>query len=132
MILTGASAGLYYNTLRVGKVKNIDLDISREALRNTTLDLFDHTYIAGIRDTKASATLFYDPLDGAVVNIMNAIYEDVAEVTKDFQFVWDTSTKRELTSSAIITNIGLSVAFGEAQVCKLSLQLSGKPISTFF
>jgi hypothetical protein len=132
MILTGATAGLYYNTLRVGKVKNIDLDISREALRNTTLDLFDHTYIAGIRDTKASATLFYDPLDVAVVNIINAIYEDVAEVTKDFQFVWDTSTKRGLTSSAIITNIGLSVAFGEAQVCKLSLQLSGKPISTFF
>jgi hypothetical protein len=132
MILTGATAGLYYNTLRVGKVKNIDLDISREALRNTTLDLFDHTYIAGIRDTKASATLFYDPLDVAVVNIMNAIYEDVAEVTKDFQFVWDTNTKRELTSSAIITNIGLSVSFGEAQVCKLSLQLSGKPISTFF
>jgi hypothetical protein len=132
MILTGATAGLYYNTLRVGKVKNIDLDISREALRNTTLDLFDHTYIAGIRDTKASATLFYDPLDVAVVNIMNAIYEDVAEVTKDFQFVWDTNTKRELTSSAIITNIGLSVSFGEAQVCKLSLQLSGKPISKFF
>jgi hypothetical protein len=132
MILTGASAGLYYNTLRVGKVKNIDLDISREARRTTTLDSFDHTYIAGIRDTKASATLFYDPLDTVAVSIINAIYEDVAEVTKNFQFVWDLNTKRELTSSAIITSIGLSVAFGEAHICKLSLQLSGKPISTFF
>jgi len=132
MILTGASAGLYYNTLRVGKVKNIDIDISREALRSTTLDLFDHTYIAGIRDTKASATLFYDPLDTAAVGIINAIYEDVAEVTSIFQFVWDTNTKRELTSSAVITNIGLSVAFGEAHVCKLSLQLSGKPTSKSF
>jgi hypothetical protein len=132
MILTGATAGLYYGTLKVGKVRNIDLDISREALRTTTLDSFDHTYIAGIRDTKASATLFYDPLDAAVVNIINALYADTSTSTTNFQFLWDSNTKRELTSAAVITNIGLSVAFGEAQVCKLSLQLSGKPISKFF
>lgn len=132
MILTGATAGLYYGTTKIGKVKNIDLDISREALRNTTLDSFDHTYIAGIRDTKASATLFYDPMDVAVVNILNAVYEDTTTSTTNFQFIWDTTTKRELTSSAIITNIGLSVAFGEAHICKLSLQLSGKPVSKYF
>jgi hypothetical protein len=132
MILTGATAGLYYGTVKVGKVKNIDLDISREALRDTTLDLFDHTYIAGVRDTKASATLFYDPLDTAVVSIINAIYTDTSVSTTNFQFVWDTNTNRQLTSAAVITNIGLSIAFGEAQVCKISLQLSGNPVSKFF
>jgi hypothetical protein len=132
MILTGATAGLYYGTLKIGKVKSIDLDISREALRTTTLDSFDHTYIAGIRDTKASASLFYDPLDQAVVNIINAIYTDTNVSTTNFQFVWDTNTNRQLTSSAVITNIGLSVAFGEAQLCKISLQLSGSPASRFF
>lgn len=132
MILTGATASLYYGTLKIGKVRNIDLDISREALRNTTLDSFDHTYIAGIRDTKASATLFYDPLDVAVVNIINAMYEDSSTTTTNFKFLWDSNTNRQLTSAAVITNISLSVAFGEAQVCKLSLQLSGKPVSKFF
>lgn len=132
MILTGATAGLYYDTLRIGKVRNIDLDISREALRTTTLDSFDHTYISGIRDSRASASLFYDPLDTAVVNIINAIYEDTNTAPKNFKFVWDLNTNRQITSSAVITNIGLSAAFGDAQVCKLSLQLSGKPISTLF
>jgi hypothetical protein len=132
MILTGATAGLYYGTVKIGKVKNIDLDISREALRTTTLDLFDHTYISGMRDTKAAATLFYDPLDAAVVSIITAIYEDTPTTTTNFQFVWDANTNRQLTSSAVITNLGLSVAFGEAQVCKISLQLSGKPVSKLF
>lgn len=131
-ILTGATAGLYFNTLRVGKVKNIDLEVTREALRTTTVADFDHTYISGLRDSKASATLFYDPLDTAAVNIINAIYEDDPEVSKDFQFMWDINTGRQLTSAAIITSLGMSVAFGEANICKITLQLSGKPISAFF
>ena len=132
MILTGVTAGFYHDTLKVGKVKSIDLDISREARRTTTLDAFDHTYISGIRDTKASATLFYDPLDAAVVNIINSIYENTVTPSTNFQFVWNNITNRQLTSSAVITSIGLSAAFGEAQMCRISLQLSGQPISKFF
>ena len=132
MILTSTTAALYFNTLRIGKARSIDLDISREALRTTTIDAFDHTYIAGLRDTKASAVLFYDPLDNAVVSILNAIYDDTAEVTQQFTFVWDTNTNRSLTSAAILTNIGLSATYGEADVCKISVQLSGKPTAKSF
>ena len=132
MILTGTTAALYYGTLKIGKVKNIKLDISRTAIQTTTLDAFDHTYIAGIRDTKASATLFYDPADAVIVSIINAIYDDVSTTTTNFQFIWDTNTTRQLTSAAVITNIGLSAAFGEAQICELALQLSGKPVSKAF
>jgi hypothetical protein len=132
MILTSTTAGLYFNNVRVGKVKNIDLDISREAMRTTTIDLFDNTYIAGLRDTKASALLFYDPQDPTVVNILDTIYADTPEILPNFKFVWDINTNRSLTSDAVITNIGLSATYGEAQVCKLSVQLSGKPTAKSF
>jgi hypothetical protein len=130
MILTGVSAGLYYNAVRIGKVKNIDMEVTREALRTTTVADFAHTYIAGLRDAKASATLFYDPLDAAAVSMINSIYANNPSGLGSFQFMWDLLTGRQLTHNALLTSMGLSAAFGEAHICKIAIQLSGSPTSS--
>lgn len=129
MILTSVHAALWYESLRIGKVRNIDLRIRRAVLDTTRQGDLDETFITGLRNTSGSGTLYYDPEDSAVTTIIDRIYADSTELD-DFRLIFDSEVGREVSGTAIITDTGLSASLGAAQTLEISFQFSGKPTST--
>lgn len=126
MILTGANGYLKSGTSRIGKCRNINLNISKGALPTTRQGDTDETYIPGLRNTTGSATLFYDPKDVAAVSFLNSILGDSRVASTEAELVMSPSRKKSFSFNLILTEIGLSVAYGEAQVCDISFQVSGR------
>lgn len=126
MILTGTTAVLFFGSTRIGKCRSISLDVEREALQTTKQGDLDRTYIAGLRGTQGSASLFYDPDDTAVAAILTKVYADDA-TTSTMDLVFDWVTDKKVTASVILTNLSVSASYGAAQVCEIQFQVSGKP-----
>lgn len=130
MILTGGTAALFFEAQRIGKCRNLSVEVTRTALPTTRRGDWDETFVAAIRSTSMTGTLLYDPEDAATVSLLDAVYEDnedAAAVTGYFDFFGG----KKIEASAIITSVGISVAFGEAQACAIGLQVSGKPTTVF-
>jgi hypothetical protein len=130
MIPTSVHAELRSAGTRIGKVTSIQLQTARDALETTTLDIWDRTFISGLRNSSASGTLFYDPEDETTVSLLNALYADGTALS-DVELLFDGVIGKGASASAVITNASLSVAFGEAAVCEIQFQLSGKPDTSF-
>lgn len=126
MIPTSVHAELRYGGLRIGKVTQIQFQTSREALENTTLEKWDRTFLSGLRDSSGSGTLFYDPEDAATVALIEDVYEN-STALGGVQLVFDSVVGKSVSASAVLTNVSVSVSFGEASVCEIQFQISGKP-----
>lgn len=130
MILTGTTAALHYECVRVAKCINFDLKISRETKETTKLGYWDRTYLAGLRNTTATALVLYDPDDAATVALFNGILADTSSAVC-FKLVFDNIADLEVDLAAVITDMSPSVRFGEAIAASVSMQCSGKPDATF-
>ena len=130
MIVLGTTAALYYNCVRIAKCVNFDLKITRETKETTKLNVWDRTFLAGLRNTTASATVLYDPEDAATVALFNGILADTTLATC-FKLVFDDVADLEVDLAAIITDMSPSVRFGEAVAASVAMQCSGKPDATF-
>jgi hypothetical protein len=126
MIPTSVHAEFRYNGVKVGRVRDIQLQTSREALDTTTLDKWDRTFISGLRDSSASGNLFYDPEDVATLELISDIYDDNV-ATFPMELVFDSMLGKSVLATVVITNISVSASFGAAQVCEVQFRISGKP-----
>lgn len=126
MILTGTTAALLFNGTRIGKCRQINLQIDREALPTTRQGDVDHTFIAGLRGTQGSASLFYDPEDAAVAAILAKVYNDDTALA-GLELTFDSTTGKKVSASVVLTNMSLSASYGAAQVVEIQFQVSGKP-----
>ena len=126
MILTGTTAVLYFGGTRVGKCRSISLQVDREALPTTKQGDIDRTFIAGLRGTQGSASLFYDPDDPAVSDLLEKVFADDTSLA-GLDLVFDSVTDKKVTASVVLTGTGLSASYGSAQVCEIQFQMSGKP-----
>lgn len=126
MIRNSTHAALWFGSLRVGKVRDINLQIDREALEDTKQGDVDRTYIKGLRTTSAQGTLFYDPEDDAVAAFMGELLDDTTAVS-NLTLVFDSEVNINMTGPVIVTSATLSASVGAAQTCQLQFQLSGKP-----
>lgn len=141
-VKTSASAALKYKATSggtfatIGKVRDIKLDVNRDALETTGIGELDRTYAYGIRSTSGSGTLLYDPsstvTDNAMQDIMNRILNDT-ESTNSIQLVLDPAQTNGGTVSGdiIITNVGIAVSVGELTSVPISFNISGKPTGDF-
>jgi hypothetical protein len=129
MIPTSVHAELRYNGVRVGRVRSIQFQTSRDALETTTLEKWDKTFIAGLRESSASGSLFYDPDDSAAVALISEIYND-GTATIPMEMLFDSVIGKSVAATVVITNVSMSASFGAAQVCEIQFRISGKPIST--
>lgn len=130
LILSGATGYATVDGLRIGKCRNVSLNVTREVKRNTKQGDYDHTYLKGIRDSEGSATIFYDPSDEAI----NALVSDLAgndlSATKELVLVVDSYTMGgTITSQIIVTSMGVALAFGEAQVRDFQFKISGPALA---
>lgn len=124
--LGGAST---YTT--IAKVRDVRLDISRDALETTGVGQTDRTYAYGIRSTSGSGTLLYDPNDSATTDLMQQILEDT-ETLSGIQLVLNNaSSEGTISGDALITAVGPGVSAGDLISVPISFTISGKPTGSF-
>lgn len=124
-VLSGASY------ITVAKVRDVRLDMSRDALETTGIGQKDRTYAYGIRGTSGSGTLLYDSTDSGTREILNHILSNT-ETLSGVQLVLDTGTSTgTITGDALITAAGPGVSVGDLISIPVSFTISGKPTGTF-
>ena len=126
MIPTGASGSLLFNTQRIGRCTNVSINITRATLRTTKQGDLDETFIKGLRSASGTATLFYDPEDSAAIALLREMQDDNITRQVDIKLILDETGLRYSEYPIIITRVGVSVAYGEAQTCQIEFQAIGR------
>lgn len=136
-VKTGATAQLNFSAAgdgtytAIAKVRDITLNINRDALETTGIGEADRTYAYGIRGTSGSGTLIYDPDDGGTDAIINQILS-TTEALSGIQLKLDTGdTDGTIAGSVLITAVGASVSVGDLITVPISFTISGKPSGSF-
>lgn len=134
-VKTGATAQLkilnsgVYTT--IAKVRDVKIDLNRDALETTGIGQKDRTYVYGIRGTSGSGTLMYDSSDAGTRAVLNQALSD-SEALTGVQLVLDTSTATgTLTGDALLTAVGPGVSVGDLITVPISFTISGKPTGSF-
>ena len=133
MILTGADGQLKFGSRGLAKVRNWSLSVQRSAIDVTCLEEFDRSYVAGVRNTTGSATVYYDPSQTDDVRLLNSIFEDrdcgTDECTEQVTFVLNKCNFPGGTGTfaceVLITEVGPAVNVGEATAVNISFQVTG-------
>jgi sporulation protein YlmC with PRC-barrel domain len=130
-VKTASTAELRFNGSAIAKVRDVTLNINRDALDTTGIGQPDRTYVEGIRSSSGSGTLMYDDADTATRNIMNRILAD-SSGTSQVDLIIDNSTSLgNISGSVVITQVGLSVSVGDLVNVPISFNFSGKPSGSF-
>lgn len=129
-VRSGIHGSLFYNGSRIGRCRKLDVNVERSNLRTTKQGDTDETYRAGLRNTTASAELWYDPEDTTAINLLNVIWSDPGS-TVPCTLQIDNQYNRQFACDALLTRAGVSMAYGDAHVCDITLQISGKPTGAF-
>ena len=137
-VKTSATAQLKFKTSStasystIAKVRDVRLDINRDALETTGIGQKDRTYAYGIRGTSGSGTLLYDPSDTGTADLMDQILSDT-ETLSGLQLVLDTgsTTAGTISGDALITAVGPGVSAGDLISVPISFTISGKPTGSF-
>jgi hypothetical protein len=130
-VKTAATAELQFGGAVIGKVRDVTLNINRDALETTGIGQADRTYAYGIRSTSGSGTLLYDPSDTATRNVMNTLLSDSASTSK-VKIILDTaSTLGTIEGDVVMTQLGVSVSVGDLVSVPISFNVSGKPSGGF-
>jgi hypothetical protein len=130
-VKTAATAELQFGGAVIGKVRDIKLDINRDALETTGIGQTDRTYVYGIRSTSGSGTLLYDSTDTATRNVMNTLLSDSQSLSR-VKLVLDTATTLgTIEGDVVVTQAGVSVSVGDVVSVPISFNVSGKPSGSF-
>jgi len=129
-VLTGSDGELKFNGSAVGKCREWNLDVSKDALEDTSIGSYDRTYVEGMRGTTGSATVLYDPGNSTAASLLNSIFEN-NQASDSVDFVLRRQDGTKLSCSAFVTSISPSVAVGAVQAVSVSFQVNGKPVGNF-
>jgi hypothetical protein len=129
-VLTATYAELRWNGQRVAKVRDLSLDITKDALETTSLGDYDRTYVPGVRGTSGSGTLLYDNNDGATVNLLNTIFNNQTNLD-GLTIALNTPQGIQFEAAVILTSVGIALSTGEVISCSIQFQLSGDVAGRF-
>jgi sporulation protein YlmC with PRC-barrel domain len=130
-VKTAATAELQFEGVAIGKVRDVSLNINRDALETTGIGQLDRTYAYGIRNTTGSGTLLYDSENTSTRNIMNSLLSD-SENLSNVKLILDTSTSLgTIEGQIVVTEVGVSVSVGSLISVPISFTFSGKPEGAF-
>ena len=130
-VKTAATAELQFEGVAIGKVRDVSLNINRDALETTGIGQLDRTYAYGIRNTTGSGTLLYDSENTSTRNIMNSLLSD-SENLSNVKLLLDTSTSLgTIEGQILVTQVGVSVSVGSLISVPISFTVSGKPEGAF-
>ena len=123
-VLTGADGQLKYQSKIVAKARDWTISVSKDALEDTHLGLYDRTYVEGLRGATGSMTVLYDPSqDEADTKLLNSIFANGQKNTVDF--VLNRNDNKALIVTGFLTSVSHSVSVGAVQACSCNFQISG-------
>jgi hypothetical protein len=129
-VLTGSDGQLRFNGSAVGKCREWTLNVSKDALEDTSIGSYDKTYVEGMRGTTGSATVLYDPSNRTAASLLNSIFSN-EQSNSQVDFVLRRQDGTSLNCYAFVTSISPSVAVGAVQAVSVSFQVNGKPVGNF-
>lgn len=130
-VKTSATAELRFNGTAVAKVRDVTLNINRDALDTTGIGQSDRTYEYGIRNTNGSGTLLYDSSNTATRDLMNRILSDANDESRITLVLDGGSSLGTVSGDVVLTQVGVGVSVGDVVVVPVSFSVSGKPSGNF-
>lgn len=127
LLYTLASGG---SATKLANVRDVSLEIRKDAMETTVLGDEDRTYVAGIRSTSGRGTLIYRNDDTLGRSLLNQILGADANDGK-LTLNADGTAGRFSNLEIILTGIGMEVSAGSLVSCSFDFQVSGKPNQGF-
>jgi len=128
-VQTGATAALYFQGNRVGKVKSFNIQTQRAVLDVTSLGDTDRTFVQGLRQSSGTATLMYDPEDANAVALLSSVLGD-STTAAEVIFQINSGTGKGYNATAFITDTSVGVNTGDVVSANINFQIQGKPEET--
>jgi hypothetical protein len=130
-VKTSLTAEVRWNNVKVGKMRDVSIDITRNALDTTALGQFDESSVYGVRSTSGSGTLLYDPLDAPTVSLMNAIFSDQLEASDSLTMILDTANGKQISGTVLLTSLQAGVNVGDVIAVPVQFKINNKPTNAF-
>ena len=124
-VRTGSNGQLRWRGAAVARVRSWSLNIEKNALETTQVGDFNRTYVSGLRGATGTADIMYDPEETSAVNLFNDMLNDSQEPLSSVEFVLDSGQSKELSGTAVLTNISANVQVGAVTACSINFQVSG-------
>lgn len=130
-VKTSMTAEVRWNNTKIAKIRDISLDIQRNALNTTVLGDLDETAVYGVRSTSGSGTLLYDPDDAPTVAIMNKVLGSDYVASDNLTIVLDTANNKQISGTVLLTSTQVGVSTGEVISVPVQFKVNAKPTATF-
>jgi hypothetical protein len=127
LLYTLASGG---TATKLANVRDVRLEIRKDALETTVIGDTDRSYVAGIRATSGSGTLVYRSTDTLGRTLLNQILNGDQKDGK-LTLNADNTAGRFSNLEIVLTAVGMEVSAGDLVACSFDFQVSGKPNSGF-
>lgn len=127
LLYTLASGG---TATKLANVRDVSLDIRKDAMETTVLGDDDRTYVAGIRSTSGRGTLVFRNDDTQGRALLNQIF-NADEIDGKLTLNADSTAGRFTDLEVVLTGIGMEVSAGSLVACSFDFQVSGKPNKGF-
>ena len=115
---------------KLANVREVSLEIRKDALETTVIGSTDRTYTAGIRTTTGRATMIYRDEDTLGRQLLNQILnEDDLDGTLTLNA--DDVAGRFSNLEIVMTGVSMEVSTGDLVVCTFDFQVSGRPDKGF-
>ena len=128
-VLTGADGKVMVGNEQIMKCRDYTINISKDALEDTSLGNYDRTYVEGLRGATGSMTILYDPDSKNSSNFLNSILEN-GEQLDTVRFVFIGRDNKQIECEGFITSVSQSVSAGAVQAASCNFQISGKVAET--
>lgn len=116
---------VYWNGALVGKITDVSVSVSRDALDTTGVGQAAKTSAKGLRESQISCTLLYDPDNAPAVAMANSIWND-NEPPDTLRIVTRRgSTSGDFNMEVLTASLGTPVRVRELISCSLSLTVNG-------
>ena len=123
-VLTGADGRVLVGSNQIAKARDYTINISKDALEDTSLGDYDRTYVEGLRGATGSMTILYDPGYEASSALLNSILETKG-VSQNVTFVFVDKGNKQIKCNGFITSVSQSVSVGAVQAASCNFQISG-------
>ena len=119
-VLTGADGQLKYQSKMLAKARDWTISVSKDALEDTHLGLYDRTYVEGLRGATGSMTVLYDPSQDEADYLIKHLEKDLRDL------VCSTGKLDRPKSLAWDDSISFKILLKTNQSAELDMGLGGK------
>lgn len=127
--LTSCTAAVYWNGVKVAKMRNFTPNFQRNELDTTGIGECVATSTYGLRRDTASAEIIYDPEDTATTELLNRIFREDHDAQDQMDAIKVVMQKGKpngtFDGAPVITSLSMPVQVGELMVAQVSMSISG-------